>query len=102
MKRRMRTFANDLENIPFHTGLFCAAFIVQNFCNLTGHGQVENMALMVLIVLYCFFRLAYTFCYIFALQPFRSIVFLLANLTVGIACCVMVSAAFKVDTGKFV
>jgi uncharacterized MAPEG superfamily protein len=101
IKRRSRVFANDIENIPLHTAVFWAAFIVQCFANLTGKGENETMALTVLIVLYCGFRLAYTFCYVFAIQPLRSILFALAHLAVAAAAIVMVISAFKLDTSDF-
>jgi uncharacterized MAPEG superfamily protein len=101
IKRRSRVFANDIENIPLHTAVFWAAFIVQCFANLTGKGENETMALTVLIVLYCGFRLAYTFCYVYAIQPLRSILFALAHLAVAAAAIVMVISAFKLDTSDF-
>lgn len=92
---------NELENIPFHTAVFWATFVVQCFANLNGKGENETVALAVLFVLYCAFRTLYTMCYVFALQPFRSLFFLLANLAVGAAAIVMVKSAFDLDTADF-
>lgn len=102
IKRRSRVFGNDLENIPFHTAIFWAAFVVQCFANLSDYGKTETVALTVLIVLYTALRFGYTLCYVFKVQPLRSICFILANLCVGIAACVMVSSAFNVETDYFV
>lgn len=101
IKRRERVFANDLENIPFHTAIFWGAFVVQAFANLSDYGKNETLALTALFVLYCFFRLTHTLTYVFALQPMRTISFILANLCVGITVCVMTASAFNTDTGKF-
>jgi uncharacterized MAPEG superfamily protein len=102
IQRRVRVFANDLENIPFHTAVFWAAFIVQCFANMSQFGQRETLALTALIIMYCFFRASYTVCYIFALQPMRSLAFILANLCVASAALVMVNSAFNVDGSYFV
>jgi uncharacterized MAPEG superfamily protein len=102
IQRRARVFANDLENIPFHTAIFWAAFVVQCFANMSQFGENETLALTALIIMYCFFRAAYTVCYIFALQPMRSIAFILANLCVASTVLVMVNSAFNVDGSNFV
>jgi len=103
IKRRMRVFVNDLENIPFHTAIFWSAFIVQNFANLNGKsiGQRETVALTALIAIYTGLRMSYTLCYVFALQPFRSICYLLANCAVGAAAIVAINSSFSLDTGNF-
>ena len=101
MKRRERAFLNDLENIPFHTAIFWGAFIVQCFANMNNFGEKETIALTVLIALYSAFRLVYTFSYAFALQPFRTLSFVFANICVLIAACVMISSAYNVDTSNF-
>lgn len=103
IKRRVRVFANDLENIPFHTTVFWGAFIVQCFVNLNGknHGERETVALTALIVIYSGLRFLYSACYIFAIQPVRSIAYIFANLAVLAAACILVASAFKIDTGNF-
>lgn len=101
IKRRVRVFGNDIENIPFHTTIFWGAFVVQCFANMSDYGESETVALTILIVLYSGLRLAFTLCYAFAIQPVRSICFVLANLCVLAAACVMVSSAFNVKTGHF-
>lgn len=96
-------FVNDLENIPFHTAIFWSAFIVQCFANLNGKdiGQRETVALTALIAIYSCLRLSYTMCYVFALQPFRTLCFILANCSVGGAAIVAIVSAFTLDTGNF-
>lgn len=101
IKRRARVFGNDVENIPFHASIFWAAFVVQCFANLSNKGENETVALTVLIVIYCAFRTGYTLCYVFAVQPLRSILFILANITVAITALVMVNSAFALDTSNF-
>jgi uncharacterized MAPEG superfamily protein len=102
IQRRVRVFGNDLENIPFHTAIFWAAFVVQCFANMSEFGQNETLALTALIIMYCFFRLAFTLCYVFAIQPMRTIAFVLSNMCVASAALVMVNSAFNVDGGNFV
>jgi uncharacterized MAPEG superfamily protein len=102
IKRRVRVFANDLENIPFHTAVFWAAFVVRCFANMSGSGQNETLALTAFIIMYCCFRMAHTGFYLNALSPHRSIAFVLSNFCVGGAALVMVNSAFDVDGGSFV
>lgn len=97
IKRRERVFLNDLENIPFHMAILWGAFIVQCFCNATGHGDKETTALTVLIIIYSCSRLFFTLCYIFAIQPFRTMCFVIGNGAIACVCCVMVASAFQVN-----
>ena len=97
VKRRTRTAANDMENIPMHLAIFWSAFIVQNFCNASGNGQNETIALTCLIMIYTGLRLFYTVCYVFALQPWRTISFALSQMAIFAAAIVMVVSAFEVD-----
>lgn len=101
IQRRSRSFANDLENIPFHTAIFWAAFVVQCFADLNDKGKTETVALTFLFVLYCGFRTLFTICYAYAVQPFRSLFFVFAGLTVDAAAIIMVISAFNLDTAKF-
>ncbi len=100
IKRRQRTAANDMENVPLHFVIFWAAFIVQCWCNASGNGDKETLALTCLIVIYVGLRVGYTLCYIFALQPWRTIVFILSQMTVVTTSCILVASAFQVDTAK--
>lgn len=100
LKRRKRMFANDLENLPIHLTVFWAAFIVQNFANASGNGKNETTALILLFILYTFFRTFFTVFYAFQIQPLRSIVFILANLMVIAAGIVMVISSSYVDVNK--
>jgi uncharacterized MAPEG superfamily protein len=97
IKRRTRTAMNDLENLPMHLGIFWAAFVVQNYCNASGKGQEETVALTCLIMIYTGFRGLYTLCYVFALQPLRTLSFIASQLAVLATSIILVVAAFKVD-----
>jgi len=101
VKRRERNFLNDLENIPFDFVIFWAAFLVQCFTILSGSGKQETLALICLIVIYSGMRVLYTLFYICALQPYRSIVWIIARLAVITTASVLVSSAFKVDSAVF-
>lgn len=94
-KRRERAFLNDLENIPFDLLIFWVAFLVQIFAFMTGSTSEETLALIILISIYTFLRVFYTFCYYFAWQPFRTIAFSLAKLTALGPACVIIASAFK-------
>jgi uncharacterized MAPEG superfamily protein len=100
IKRRKRTAANDTENIPLHFAIFWAAFVVQNFCNASGNGQNETMALTCLIMIYTGFRGLFTLCYIFALQPWRTLSFISSQMTVFATAIILVVSAFQVDFAK--
>lgn len=97
IKRRVRTAVNDMENIPMHFVVFWAAFIVQNYSNASGKGQNETVALTCLIMIYTGFRGLYTLCYVFALQPWRSIAFMLSQMAVFATAIILVVSSFQVD-----
>lgn len=98
--RRRRIFANDMENIPFHTTVFWAAFLVQNLSNASGNGAVETVALASLFAIYTFGRTMHTISYLFALQPWRSLSFMVALLSLLGAVGLLVSAAFQTSMDK--
>lgn len=98
--RRRRIFANDMENIPFHTAIFWAAFLLQNFSNASGNGAVETVALASLFAIYTFGRSLHTISYMFALQPWRSLSFIVALLALLGASALMVAAAFQTSMDK--
>ena len=97
IKRRTRAFLNDVENIPLHMAILWGAFIVQNYCNASGYGDHETSALIVLIITYSGARLMHTTSYLLALQPFRSISYMIGQGAILATCGVMISSAFKVD-----
>ena len=100
IKRRARTAGNDIENIPLHLCILWAAFIVQNISNMSGSGDQETIALTCLVVIYTALRIVYTAFYIFAIQPWRTVVFILSQLTMTATSCIMIASAFQVDTSK--
>jgi uncharacterized MAPEG superfamily protein len=97
IKRRQRAFLNDVENIPFHMAILWGAFIVQNYCNASGHGDNETSGLIILIIIYTAARFLHTTCYLLALQPFRSLAYMIGQGAILATCGVMISSAFKVD-----
>ena len=99
-QRKERQFANDLENIPMHLSIFWAAFILQNYVNASNKGVQTTTALTCLIVIYTALRTAFTVCYIFGLQPYRTLAFLLSNFCVFGASALLVAAAFQLDMGS--
>jgi uncharacterized MAPEG superfamily protein len=100
IKRRQRTVANDIENVPYHFVIFWASFIVQGWSNASGNGERETVALTCLIVIYVACRCGFTLCYVYALQPWRTVLFVLSQMTVFTTSCVLVASAFQVDTAK--
>ena len=96
IKRRERVFMNDVENIPFHMAILWGAFIVQNYCNYAGHGNHETSALIILMIVYTIARFLFTICYLFALQPFRTICFLISQFTIAATCIVMIISGFQI------
>mmetsp|Transcript_11216 Transcript_11216/g.16890 ORF Transcript_11216/g.16890 Transcript_11216/m.16890 type:complete len:127 (-) Transcript_11216:2059-2439(-) len=101
IKRRSRVLANDLENIPIHLSVFILAFVVQNLVNMTGQGFYGTWALSVLYPVYAGLRTIFTICYLQAIQPFRTVVFILANVTVFTTCAILLYSAFIIDVGAF-
>jgi uncharacterized MAPEG superfamily protein len=101
IKRRERNFANDLENIPFDMVIFWAAFLVQCFAIMSKSAQMETLVITILIVIYTGMRVLYTIFYLCALQPYRSIAWIIGRLAVLAAPCVLVSSAFKVNSSLF-
>lgn len=97
VKRKERTFLNDLENLPIDLLIFWAAFIVEVFAFMSGSKSDEALALMILFSIYCFSRIAFTFCYYFAWQPYRTIMFFIAKLATACAACVLISSAFRTN-----
>jgi hypothetical protein len=100
IKRRQISATDDVENIPIHLFVFLAAFIVQNFCNASGHGESETLALTSLLIIYCACRSLFTVLYLFALQPYSNVVFLISQITIFATLCLLVVASFQVEVRK--
>ena len=100
-QRNKGVSANDLENIPLQVAIFWAAFLVQQYANASGLGKKETVALTVLFVVYTGMRFVHSICYYFALQPFRSISFMLSQFCQFGAGCILIASAFQIDTAKF-
>ena len=101
IQRRERQFVNDHENIPFHLPIFWAAFIVQNYSNATGNGGRDGtIALSCLILIYTLARTLYTIFYNFALQPWRTVCFVISNLAVGTTTAILIYSAVLLDMTK--
>ena len=99
--RRERQFANDLENIPFHMAIFWAAFIVQNFANATGNGGRDGtLALSCLIVIYTVVRTFYTIFYCYAIQPFRTLFYVLGTWCIIATMAILIYSAVTLDMTK--
>ncbi len=97
IKRRERTFLNDVENIPLDLLVFWAAFLVQVFAFISGSTGSESLALIILFSLYCFCRVTFTICYYRAWQPYRSIVFWIGKLSAACAACVLIASSFRIN-----
>jgi hypothetical protein len=100
VKRRQISATDDVENIPIHLFVFLAAFVVQNFCNASGHGEQETLALTCLLIIYCACRALFTVLYLFALQPYSNAVFMISQLTMFATICVLIAASFQVEVRK--
>jgi hypothetical protein len=100
VKRRQISATDDVQHIPMHLCVFLAAFVVQNLCNASGHGQQETLALTCLLIIYCAFRALFTVLYLFALQPYSNAAFALSQMTIFGTLCVLVVASFQVEVRK--
>jgi len=107
-ERWNRIVSNDMENIPL-------ALIVQAIALLTFDELLESLTLAspgdicavsssvdpyfyaftTLTSLYVFFRYAYTICYAFKLQPYRTIVWTLGNLSMISLAIMLLVASYK-------
>jgi uncharacterized MAPEG superfamily protein len=100
-RRRERQFVNDMENIPVHLSMFWAAFIIQNLQNASGNGgRNGTLCLSALILIYALSRTIFTVCYIRAIQPFRTIFYVVATMSVFGACMCLIIASFQVDMSQ--
>ena len=100
IQRRQRVLANDLENVPMHLLVFLLTFVVQNLVNMSGYGNDGTQALCVLYVAYAVFRCGFSLCYVLALQPYRTIFFLLSQITVFVTAGILLKGAWTVDVSN--
>lgn len=100
LKRRERMFHNHLENVPIQLVVLWGAFIVQigALTDINSNfGQDEVRTLTALVIIYTISRILHALFYKFAVQPARSIVFLISQLCVLVSSIVMCRSAFKVN-----
>ena len=100
IQRRQRVLANDLENVPMHLLVFLLTFVVQNLVNMSGYGNDGTQALCVLYVAYAVFRCGFSLCYVLALQPYRTVFFLLSQITVFVTAGILLKGAWTVDVSN--
>lgn len=99
IRRMERQFLNDMENIPVHLAVFWAAFILQNMQNSGGiGGRTGTLTLSAIFILYTVCRVLFTVCYIMAIQPFRTVFYMLGTFSAVTAAGCMLFASFQVDT----
>ncbi len=102
-KRLERSAANDLENIPFHYGIFAMALVIQNAANTSSlsnkkeNGLVETRLLTAIFICYTIFRYIYSVSYFFSLQPWRTLSFVGSLVCVLITACLMVASATQIN-----
>lgn len=102
-KRRQRQAANDVENIPWNMVVFWAAFGIQTLNNFNDEaGVTGTKALTALIIIYTMARVSFTFCYMFKLQPFRSISFFIGAMSTLVAAAILCYGCSQLDTDNWV
>ena len=98
IKRYQRLVMNNLENIPYDALLFWVAFVAvlaQSIAGAGSGGQQEALALNVLLPIYSAARISFTVCYLRALQPYRTLSFV-----VGTCCVVAAGGVLLSSTAK--
>jgi len=86
---------NDKENVPYTLFVFWATYIVCT-SGITTDARPSMDVLFLCALLWLVARVSHTLCYLFALQPFRSISWAVGQLA-ALACCItLVIAAFQV------
>eukprot|EP01040_Poterioochromonas_malhamensis_P001773 gene1773-1891_t len=98
--RLKRLLANDVENLPMQSTIFWGALLIQIWANASGNGKHETSALTVLVIVYTISRVAYSIFYYFALQPFRSIVFMTALFATLATAVLTIINASQIDFGQ--
>ncbi|KRW99008.1 hypothetical protein PPERSA_11609 [Pseudocohnilembus persalinus] len=86
--RWKRQVLNDLENIPI-------SLLIYLFSNYVSVQQHAHMCNIVTICIFTFSRIAFTICYAYAWQPFRSIFYIIGQLCTLTAGITAVQQAFK-------
>ena len=97
--RRERVLGNNIENIPLALIVFWGAFTLQLsmiYQDLdTNESTVKGLT--ALIILFSFCRTLHNICYLYGIQPVRSIVFLLGEFCFLATCCMLVFLATKIE-----
>ena len=86
-----------MENIPINLVIFWAAFLLQYILYGFRDGKEGTIGLTVLICVYTAARCLFHICYLYALQPYRTLFFVIGNVSTTVAACLLVAAAFKID-----
>lgn len=87
--RWRRIVANDLENIPLGLIVLWTAAMATS-----AKGSDGGVGVMVLTILFTIARFVYTFCFVKALQPWRTVAWMTGVLSVVVAACLGVVVAF--------
>lgn len=88
-KRWRRIVANDLENIPIGLIVLWSAAMATS-----AKGSDGGVGVIVLTILFTISRFAYTYCFVTALQPWRTVAWTAGVLCVVVAACLGVVVAF--------
>ena len=101
--RRERVLGNNMENIPLALIVFWAAFVLQYSLNYqdVDTNNKTTVGLTALIVMYTVLRTVHNVSYMYAIQPLRSIAFLLGEFTFLATCAMLVYLATQFDFDNF-
>lgn len=80
-QRINRILVNESQSFTFYLLNALAFLFVCQFSNGTFLNQINAVFGSICFSLYVLFRYAYYFCYLFSLQPFRTITFVCGSLT---------------------
>lgn len=97
LKRKQRIFGNDIENIPIHLVIFWGTLQMIMYSLSQDNSKDTVKGLQGLVIIYTIGRYGHTLCYAFALQPFRTICFAIAQLSALTTGILMIYAAFQAD-----
>ena len=89
-KRWRRIVANDLENIPLGLIVLWSAAMATS-----AEGSDAGIGVIILTVVFTVARYIYTYCYVKALQPLRTIAWMTALLAVVTAAVLGIVVSFK-------
>ena len=98
--RLKRILGNDMENLPMQGVIFWGALVIQIFQNASGNGKTETFALTALVIIYTASRVLHTVFYYFAVQPYRSLMFMIALFATFSTCGLMINSANGIDFDK--